>query len=181
MECFFVSCPCGQLKRPRSAPLPSTGTEVPAGPRIRADFSSIASELEVMQQRRHFQATREAQSKQQRLQTNDPPVAQQQQQDRDPPPDHQPAGTSQTQAQTKAPQQAEVSQGSDAERLESAAQMAQAQHQTQHHQLSTRSRSVQDAKRGKWGKVGRALKKLKPAKLAEIMCMLKKKQHALLR
>lgn len=182
MECFSVSCPCGQLKRPRSAPLPSTGTEVPAGPSIRADFSSITSALEVMRQRRQSPATREAQPKQERLPANDPPAAQQQQQDGDPPPDHQPAGASQAQAQTEAPQQAEASQGSDtdAEGLEPP-KMAQAQHQTQHRRLSSRGRSVLDAKRGKWGKVGTVLKKLKPAKLAEIVCMLKKRRYILQR
>ncbi|XP_041927161.1 uncharacterized protein ttc6 isoform X2 [Alosa sapidissima] len=147
-------------QRPRSAPLLSTGTEDPAGLRIRADFSPITAELEGMRQHRQPQATRETQQQQQQQ-------LQQQQQARDPPP---------AQAQAQA-QQAEASQRSDKkaeETLGSAPHLVQAQN----HHLGARGRVLLDARRGKASKAGR---KLRPAKLAEVLSELKEKPRTLLR
>ena len=151
--------PCGQLKRPSSAPLLNASAD--ADLRIRADFNSIISELEVVGKLRQSLATRDVQQQQQQQQQA-----------------HQP--TSQASL-------VKASQGSDteAERVVDPHLLQARPHVRPQRQQSSRVRAVQEdlsqrsiPARRRGAKAGR---KLRPGKLAEILSQLKEKPCTLLR
>ncbi|KAL2099075.1 hypothetical protein ACEWY4_005555 [Coilia grayii] len=159
------------LMRPSSAPLLNTCTD--PGLRIKDDFRSIASELEVVKQLRLSLASRDALRRQQQ-QTLGPGIS------RDP-------ATAHNQPPTKV-SQGDASQSSDAE-AERAADPSLLPARYHAHQRRRKGsargrsgaedlghRSAPARRRG-----GKAVKTLQPAKLAEILRKLKEKPRALLR